>query len=338
MIRVINFYKAILAGAAAAFAWELLARLLILSGFPVVDLVRVVGTLIVPGQSAWAWWPAGLLIHLSVGAIGAIFYAYFFYARLPWPPLLQGAAFGLLAAVPIYQAVYPLLLLMHEPAQVAHMNLMDFGHMLGGSQRVGLIVGHIVYGTILGAFYTRPVGRSTSKPPQSFKDSGTRPMQVVPSASPSDGQFMFATGVECSYPTIDNGRWRLDQMESTGHYRHWREDFALTAETGITHLRYGPPLHRVFLGPDRYDWSFTDAAMAEMQRLALPSPLPLAPTESNHDDPLVLSLICTNLRHIAKRRNRFYLFHNSVLVQNVAGTYARLYTFGVADRQRTTEQ
>ena len=36
---------------------------------------------------------------------------------------------------------------------------------------------------------------------------------------------MFATGIENSIPTIDNGRTRVDQMESCGHYRHWRLDF-----------------------------------------------------------------------------------------------------------------
>ena len=35
---------------------------------------------------------------------------------------------------------------------------------------------------------------------------------------------MFATGMECSHPTIDNGRIRRDLLEGTGHYRHWRED------------------------------------------------------------------------------------------------------------------
>ncbi|MCU7549201.1 family 1 glycosylhydrolase [Chitinophagaceae bacterium LB-8] len=27
---------------------------------------------------------------------------------------------------------------------------------------------------------------------------------------------------------------------------------------GITHLRYGPPYYKTHLGPDKYDWEFTD--------------------------------------------------------------------------------
>ena len=48
--------------------------------------------------------------------------------------------------------------------------------------------------------------------------------------------FMFSTG-------IGNGRTRVDEMGSCGHYARWREDFALTKEIGIGYLRYGPPIH-----------------------------------------------------------------------------------------------
>jgi beta-glucosidase/6-phospho-beta-glucosidase/beta-galactosidase len=81
--------------------------------------------------------------------------------------------------------------------------------------------------------------------------------------------FMFATGIENSYPTIDHGRTRRDQMEECGHYRRWREDFALVTELGLRFLRYGPPLHRTWLGDDRYDWEICDAAFADLHRRGL---------------------------------------------------------------------
>jgi beta-glucosidase len=79
--------------------------------------------------------------------------------------------------------------------------------------------------------------------------------------------FMFCTGVENSIPTINQGRTRIDQMELCGHYRHWREDFALVWELGIKFLRYGTPIHRSYVAPGRYDWEFTDLAFGELQRL-----------------------------------------------------------------------
>jgi beta-glucosidase/6-phospho-beta-glucosidase/beta-galactosidase len=78
--------------------------------------------------------------------------------------------------------------------------------------------------------------------------------------------FMFATGVENSSPTIHQGRTRLDEMEKCGHYANWRTDFDCVEELGIKFLRYGVPLYRVFLGPARYDWSFTDETFGELRR------------------------------------------------------------------------
>jgi beta-glucosidase/6-phospho-beta-glucosidase/beta-galactosidase len=78
--------------------------------------------------------------------------------------------------------------------------------------------------------------------------------------------FMFATGIENSYPTINGGRVRVDEMEKCGHYDHWRTDFDLVQELGIQYLRYGPPLHRTWLGKDRYDWSFADEAFEDLRR------------------------------------------------------------------------
>ena len=60
--------------------------------------------------------------------------------------------------------------------------------------------------------------------------------------------FMFATGIENSYPTIKNGAVRVDEMEKCGHYERWQEDFDLVHELGIGYLRYGPPIHRTWLG------------------------------------------------------------------------------------------
>ena len=79
---------------------------------------------------------------------------------------------------------------------------------------------------------------------------------------------MFSTGIENSAPTLDGGRTRVDEMESCGHYKYWREDFALVKDMGLQFLRYGPPLHRTFLGEGRYDWDFADETFAELKRLA----------------------------------------------------------------------
>src|SRR2546423_14975449 len=82
-------------------------------------------------------------------------------------------------------------------------------------------------------------------------------------------EFMFATGVECSYPTIHHGKWRLDGMDMTRHYEFWQRDLQLVRELGLKYLRYGPPLHKILVGPGRYDWDFLDDVANKMQELGI---------------------------------------------------------------------
>lgn len=78
--------------------------------------------------------------------------------------------------------------------------------------------------------------------------------------------FLFATGIENSIPTINNGRTRIDEMEKCGHYLNWEKDFDLVEEMGITFLRYGPPLHKTFLGKNNYDWEFADKTFVSLKQ------------------------------------------------------------------------
>jgi beta-glucosidase len=80
--------------------------------------------------------------------------------------------------------------------------------------------------------------------------------------------FLFATGIENSNPTIRtrNGTHRVDELDTCGHYARWREDFELVEDLGIHFLRYGPPIHRAWLAPGRYDWDFADVTFADLRR------------------------------------------------------------------------
>ena len=80
--------------------------------------------------------------------------------------------------------------------------------------------------------------------------------------------FLFATGIENSYPTIAGGT-RIDQMDKCGHYARWAEDFALVRETGLNALRYGPPYYRVHSAPEEYDWSLSDPQMHALREMGV---------------------------------------------------------------------
>ncbi|MEY2466071.1 MAG: hypothetical protein QOD03_592, partial [Verrucomicrobiota bacterium] len=102
--------------------------------------------------------------------------------------------------------------------------------------------------------------------------AGTAAQAVKPAGSLPAMEFGFATGIECSNPSIvgENGqRIRRDLLDECGHYQRWREDLQLVKDMNIPFLRYGLPNHRIHLGPGRYDWSFADEALAEIKRLGI---------------------------------------------------------------------
>lgn len=258
MVRVVALRKAISAGVAAAVAMEMFLRVLRLAGLPTVDLVAELSSFAFGNSHVLAIGGA-LAAHLAIGICWAVFYGYFFWARLRWPPPLQGLAFAVIPALLAIFVVYPQLRLMHQSADVATVDLGSFLAPLSLGAVGSLLAGHAVFGLTLGALYRKPVGypanhRPRRPAPPHRNDSGSKRPQ-------GSSAFMFATGIECSYPTIEHGRWRRDEMDSTRHYELWQRDFELACEIGITHIRYGPPLHLIYQGPGHYDWSYIDPQM-----------------------------------------------------------------------------
>jgi hypothetical protein len=159
VIRRISFRKAVVGGIAGALVWEAVVRTLIVAGVPLFDLVHLLGTMVVGQQPAWLWWPAGLALHLGVGAVWAIFYAYFFWSTFEWKPAFQGLAFS---SIPILLAGLVML------PQLGSMNALVLQGQLprpgpfaigdGWGGPTGIVLGHLVYGCTVGLLYTRPVG------------------------------------------------------------------------------------------------------------------------------------------------------------------------------------
>ena len=232
-------------------------------GIPAIDLASELGSVIGPNTGAMSFM-AGLVAHAAVGIAWAFFYAYFFWGRLRWPPPLQGAVFALLPAALAIGVMLPQLRLMELRTAITQVSWSDFTNLSAG-EMVSVVLMHLIYGLTLGALYTRPVGYRVGHLPRS--PSAPRQISRTPDRCRGNPhRFMFATGLECSYPTIENGRWRRDQLESTRHYRHWQQDFELCRQVGATHLRYGPPLHLTFPAAGKYDWGWIDDAMAELQQ------------------------------------------------------------------------
>ncbi|HET8750712.1 MAG TPA: family 1 glycosylhydrolase [Sphingomicrobium sp.] len=262
MIRVVAFRKAAAAGLAAAAAMEVFAFVSDRFGLGTIDFVAELAAVAFGGSRLLAMIGA-TAVHLAIGVCWAVFYAFFFWGRLRLRPPIQGLIFAIIPALLATFVVYPELALMQHHADVVTVDVGEFLAPLSASSVGSLIAGHVLFGLVMGAMYRRPVGYPVGSTP-------TPPVARRPDEGKGrrhDGRtgFMFATGIECSYPTIENGRWRRDEMDSTRHYEQWQHDFELAREVGITHIRFGPPLHLIFAGPGTYRWEYADPQMDELR-------------------------------------------------------------------------
>ncbi len=106
----------------------------------------------------------------------------------------------------------------------------------------------------------------------SLKSRSHQHTQPAPAFLLQERPFMFATGIENSYPTIageDGKSKRVDEMAKCFHYERWREDFQLVKDLGLEYLRYGPPYYSTHKGPGQYDWSFADETFNALQELGI---------------------------------------------------------------------
>ncbi len=78
--------------------------------------------------------------------------------------------------------------------------------------------------------------------------------------------FLLATGIDSSCPTLADGS-RVDELDRSGHYARWEEDFELVRELGLTALHYGPSYYRTHTGPVRYDWESCDEPMERLRSM-----------------------------------------------------------------------
>src|SRR5215207_324954 len=159
MIRRVAFGKAVVAGAAGALAWELVARALISLGVPFFDLVYVLGSMIAGRTDMWRWWLIGMSMHAVVGVIWAIFYSYFFWSEFNWSPTVQGLVFSLGPAILAGLIMVPQMGFMHTlilNGQLPYPGV--FGYRFGWGGPFGIVVGHLIYGLTMGTLYRKPVG------------------------------------------------------------------------------------------------------------------------------------------------------------------------------------
>jgi len=268
MIRVVSIPKAVIAGLLGAVVMEITLAAASLTRFASIDLVREISISAIPNSTVAAN-ALAIAVHLSIGICWAVFYAFFVWGRIHARPAIQGLIFAIVPASLAILVVYPELALMRLHVDVVRLGTTSFFAPLSAATIGTLVVAHALFGVTVGAIYRKPVGYASDHRP-SLPAPRRRAEQRHRRETHSG--FMFATGIECSYPTIDQGRWRRDEMDSTRHYSRWQRDFELAREIGITHIRYGPPLHLTFEGPGKYNWDYCDPQLEELRDVG-PEPI-----------------------------------------------------------------
>lgn len=138
----VQWGKAVLAGAAATAAMTVVGLWVApIMGIPAMNPAEILA-MQMGGLMALGW-----AMHFTIGIVLALIYAVV-AARLPGPPVLRGALYGLA----------PFLL-----AQIAVMPMMGMPVFSGSApMAIGSLIGHLVYGGVLGGIYGNPAAAAQS--------------------------------------------------------------------------------------------------------------------------------------------------------------------------------
>ncbi len=152
-LAAVNVPRALLAGLAGTVAFTLLLYAAPLMGLPPMNLPTMLGTMFVANPAA-AFLP-GLAMHLMIGLVLALGYALVFARVLPGAPWLRGALYGLVPWLLAMAVVMPMMALVHPMVRAGAMPAPGF--FLSGMGTVlaplGSLMGHLVYGALVGAVY-----------------------------------------------------------------------------------------------------------------------------------------------------------------------------------------
>ena len=84
--------------------------------------------------------------------------------------------------------------------------------------------------------------------------------------------FLFVSSIDTRAPLLASGE-RVDQLDRSGHYARWEDDFALAHQLGLDALFYGPAYYRAHVSAGHYDF---DTCAEPMERLRLLGIMPIA--------------------------------------------------------------
>lgn len=142
---------AILGGFLGTVAFSVLMFAGPMMGMPPMDLPTMLGTMFTTNMSPAFW--IGLVMHFFIGSvILALVYSFFVANALPGPSWLRGVVYGVGVWVVAMAVVMPMIGAIHPLVAAGMMPAPGFFvSSMGPMAAVGSLIGHLVYGAILGA-------------------------------------------------------------------------------------------------------------------------------------------------------------------------------------------
>ncbi len=149
-----NWWRAILAGAFGATFMGLFVDIFAAVGATPFSLFVYLGSLVKGTPYGTHSWTAGFLSNFFVGGTFGIFYAYCFEFVFRRSSVRLGILLGFAHTVLAAVAIFPFFQVIHEQMQIdTYRGFGFFGSGMGADTVVVLLVGHLLYGAAMGAFY-----------------------------------------------------------------------------------------------------------------------------------------------------------------------------------------
>jgi hypothetical protein len=147
-----RFWQAIKAGLGAWIVFTLVLYIAPLMGVPKMDVPAMLGGMFGLNNLGFGW-----MMHLAIGLMLALIYAYWFVDLVGGAPWVRGLTFGVLPWLTMMVVIAPMLPLLNP--MVAKMPPGVFLANQGIMAPMGSLAGHLIWGAVLGAVYGRGVAR-----------------------------------------------------------------------------------------------------------------------------------------------------------------------------------
>ncbi len=141
-----RFGQAMKAGLIAWIVFTLVLYMAPLMGVPKMDVPAMLGGMFGVNNVALGW-----VMHLAIGLVLALVYAYWFVDMVGGAPWVRGLTFGMLPWLAMMVVIAPMLPLLNP--MLAKMPPGVFFANLGIMAPMGSLLGHLIWGAVLGAAY-----------------------------------------------------------------------------------------------------------------------------------------------------------------------------------------